>query len=74
MSLAGFHLLRPTIAESITLGLPITRLDVSDPQTMERWCATPDYDTRTLEEFAADGGYPAGPPNRIAPTGNTGTR
>ena len=43
---------------------PIVPLDVSDPRTLERWCSAPAYDTRTLEEFAADGGHPAFPPNR----------
>jgi hypothetical protein len=59
---------------------PHVALDVSDPATFEGWCSAPAWDTRTLEEFAADGGYPAFPPNldergrRVAPTGNTGTR
>ena len=63
-----------------------TPLDVSDPATFDRWCALPEEDDRTLEEFAADGGKPMFPPNRDErirrearalagiPTGNTGTR
>lgn len=39
-------------------------LDISDPLTFDRWCGVPAYDTRTLEEFAADVGYPVFPPNR----------
>jgi hypothetical protein len=39
-------------------------LDVSDPETFDRWCSAPAWDTRTIEEFAEDGGYPAFPPNR----------
>jgi hypothetical protein len=39
-------------------------LDVTDPATFDRWCDTPAWDTRTLEEFAAAGGYPVFPPNR----------
>lgn len=61
---------------------PIQQLDVSDPGTFERWCAAPAHDTRTLEEFAADGGYPVFPPNRdvregrlpTPPRGGTGER
>lgn len=55
-------------------------IDATDPSTFDRWCQQPDYDTRTLNEFAADGGKPMFPPNRhergrrIVPTGNTGTR
>lgn len=47
MSLTNFH--RP--------------LDVSDPTTFDLWCDTPEHDTRTLEEFAAEGGYPVPPSN-----------
>lgn len=36
--------------------LALPPLDVTDPATLDRWCASPSYDTRTLEEFAAAGG------------------
>ena len=31
-------------------------LDTASDETFAKWCATPVSDTRTLEEFAADGG------------------
>lgn len=39
-------------------------LDVTASETLERWCAQPEWDTRSLEEFAAEGGRPVFPPNR----------
>lgn len=68
MSFDGLHRLRPLppIPDPVTSFGPVRRepLDVSDPVTFERWCTTPEYDTRTLHEYAEDGGYPVGPPNR----------
>lgn len=43
---------------------PLDALDVSDDLTLERWCALPEWDDRTLSEFAASGGA------RIAPPGS----
>lgn len=42
-------------------------LDVSADETLERWTRQPEWDTRSLEEFAADGGRPLFPPNRLEP-------
>lgn len=33
-------------------------LDASDPAVFERWCLAGPHDTRTLDEFVADGGRP----------------
>lgn len=43
---------------------PRAPLDATDSSTLELWCAQPEFDTRSLEEFAAEGGRPMGPPNR----------
>jgi hypothetical protein len=37
-------------------------LDASDPATFDRWCATPEHDTRTFDEFVAEGGRRCPPP------------
>lgn len=55
--------------------LPITPLDATDPFVFEWWCSQPAHDNRTIEEFAADGGYPMFPPNRpVPPIGGTGEK
>jgi hypothetical protein len=44
---------------------PRAPLDVTSNETLELWAAQPEFDTRSLEEFAAEGGRPVGPPNRL---------
>lgn len=44
---------------------PARPLDPTASETLELWCAQPEFDTRSLEEFAAEGGRPVGPPNRM---------
>lgn len=43
---------------------PRAPLDATSSETLELWAAQPEWDMRSLEEFAADGGRPEGPPNR----------
>lgn len=43
---------------------PVVPLDATASETLELWCAAPEWDTRSIEEFAAEGGRPVGPPNR----------
>lgn len=44
---------------------PRAPLDATDNATLELWATQPEFDTRSLEEFAAEGGRPVGPPNRM---------
>lgn len=44
---------------------PRAPLDATSSETLELWAAQPEWDTRSIEEFAAEGGRPIGPPNRI---------
>lgn len=44
---------------------PRPQLDATSNETLEFWAAQPEFDTRSLEEFAAEGGRPVGPPNRM---------
>lgn len=43
---------------------PRAPLDPTTSETLELWAAQPEWDMRSLEEFAADGGRPMFPPNR----------
>jgi len=43
---------------------PRAPLDPTASETLELWAGQPAWDLRSLEEFAADGGRPVGPPNR----------
>lgn len=63
VSLAGFAALRPSGVTVVTNFVP-RPLSVADDETFKRWVNTPEYDIRTIQEFAADGGRPVGPPNR----------
>lgn len=69
MSFAGFARFDPRNLpphKSITSFLPQPEpLSVADDHTLECWCQTPEWDTRSLEEFARDGGRPLAPPNRF---------
>lgn len=46
---------------------PRPALDATTSETLELWASQPEWDLRSLEEFAAEGGRPVGPPNRSDP-------
>jgi hypothetical protein len=63
MSLNGLHRFAPSVLRE-ALGLPPREpLNITDDAVFERWCALPETDTRTLEEFGQDGGASPRPSN-----------
>lgn len=67
MSFEGIQRMRTGYVRESIPALPLVSpdpLDVAADATFDAWVALPPYDLRTLEEFAADGGKPTGPPNR----------